>query len=68
MGVHSGQLPAGGMEAPAAALTCCPGMFPACQGLGSGHCGKAAVDYYRLLRFHSGTNDDPRGNQESTKH
>jgi len=57
-----------GQRPPAAAPTCCLGKFAACQGLGSGHCGKAAADYDPLLLFHTGTNDDARGNQESIKH
>lgn len=61
--------PCCGGQRPAAATTiCCPRRFAACQGLWSGRCGKAAADYYPLLLFHTGTNDDARGNQESIKH
>lgn len=58
----------GGQRPPAATMTCCPGWFAACQGLRSRHCGKVAVDYYPLLLFHTGNNDDGKASQESIKH
>lgn len=61
VGVGSGQLSAAGDRGQQ--LLPWQGRFAPSWGLRSGQCGKAAAGYYSLLLFHTGTDDDARGNQ-----